>query len=138
MRSSNFHGLIALAAAAIALSACSQFEPFRRQGTWHENNAPMHNIAVELANPHDLYQGAAHPVLTGTMAETAIGGASAVIGGSGATAGGSTGSASAIGAGAAGAASGGIGGSAGGMGGGSGMGGGMGGSSGGGSSGMGS
>ncbi|MDD2877111.1 MAG: hypothetical protein PHT60_05895 [Acidiphilium sp.] len=61
------------AAIAAGLSGCTQFEPFERQGTWHENNAPMHNIAVESANPQDLDRGPSQPVMTGQFAQTAVG-----------------------------------------------------------------
>lgn len=79
MRTDLFTTAVLIAATSVALAACSQFEPFRRQGTWHENNAPMHNIAVELANPQDLYHGSGHPVLTGNIAETAIDGMTTTI-----------------------------------------------------------
>lgn len=71
----NPHSAIAaliVAGLGLSLSGCTQFEPFQRQGTWHENQAPMQNIAIELANPRDLYRGTGHPVLTGNIASTAI------------------------------------------------------------------
>jgi type IV pilus biogenesis protein CpaD/CtpE len=64
---------IGLAVLCAGLAGCTQFEPFQRQGAWHQNDAPMHNIAAELANPRDLYRGTGDPVLTGTFATSAIG-----------------------------------------------------------------
>ncbi len=57
---------------AVNLSACSQFEPYQRVGTWHENNAVDHNIAVELQTPTDLLYGRSSPVLTGAVSNGAI------------------------------------------------------------------
>ncbi len=72
----RFHRLpprLSLVVLCAGLAGCTQFEPFQRQGTWHQNDAPMHNIAAELANPQDLYRGTGNPVLTGTFATSAIG-----------------------------------------------------------------
>lgn len=119
-----------VAALGMGLSGCSQFEPFQRQGTWQANRAPMQNIAIELANPRDLYRGSSRPVLTGNMATTAIDSVTSTI--SSASSGGSTGSTTSGSGSAAGASSGAAGSSggsagmgSGGMGGGSTGGGGM-------------
>lgn len=112
--------IVASLVAAGGLAGCTQFEPFQRQGTWHENDAPMQNIAIELADPHDLYRGRGDATMTGQMAVTAIDGSVATLspgagsGAASATAGASGGSA---GAGSGGAGSSGAGGVTGGSGG---------------------
>jgi type IV pilus biogenesis protein CpaD/CtpE len=73
MHAQHLRFSISLAVLCAGLAGCTQFEPFQRQGTWHQNDAPMHNIAAELANPEDLYHGTGGPVLTGTFATSAIG-----------------------------------------------------------------
>jgi hypothetical protein len=106
------HGL-SLIVLCTALAGCTQFEPFQREGTWHQNDAPMHNIAAELVNPQDLYRGTSDPVMTGMFATNAIGASadagasSGAAAGSGAatgasTAGASTGSSSSSGTGSSG------------------------------------
>lgn len=113
--------MAALLGATVALAGCSQFEPYRRTGTWHENNAINHNIAVELQNPSDMVSGQSSPTLTGTMAVGAISKIEkdAGSGGGGGSGGGSAGGGGAGGAGggAAGGAGGGMGGASGGSGG---------------------
>ncbi|CAG4924958.1 unnamed protein product [Acidocella sp. C78] len=64
-----------LAGCALLLAGCAGGDPFARPGTWRENGAPMHNIAVELVNPHDLVAGRGDTRLSGPIAETAVGGA---------------------------------------------------------------
>ena len=112
-----------LIGATLALTGCTQFDPYQRTGTWHANNAINHNIAVELQNPSDLIRGESHPVLTGGMAVGAISAIAKNPGGSGA--GGAAGGAAGGGAGGAGAGAGA------GVGAGAGAGGGMGGAGGG-------
>lgn len=63
-----------LAGCALLLAGCAGGDPFARPGTWRENGAPMHNIAVELVNPHDLVAGRGDIRLSGAIAETAVGG----------------------------------------------------------------
>jgi hypothetical protein len=78
-----------------SLAGCTQFEPFQRQGTWHQNDAPMQNIAIELADPHDLYRGRGDAAMTGQMAQSAIDGSPAALaaGAGGSVAGAATGAA---------------------------------------------
>jgi len=57
---------------AASLSACSQFEPFQRVGTWHETDAASQNVAAELQTPTDLLYGRSSPVMTGTISDGAI------------------------------------------------------------------
>jgi len=73
MRKSRLIVLITLAGAAALLAGCASNDPFAQPGNWHENNAPMHNIAVELVNPHDLVGGHGDASFTGPIAETAVG-----------------------------------------------------------------
>ena len=97
---------------AVNLSACSQFEPYQRVGTWHEDNAVDHNIAVELQAPTDLLYGRSSPVLTGAVSDGAIsqvehtfasgsGGVSTSSSGSGLSGGGGMGGGSSMGGGGA-------------------------------------
>lgn len=97
---------------AINLSACSQFEPYQRIGTWHEGNAVDHNIAVELQTPTDLLYGRSSPVLTGAVSNGAIsqvehtftsgsGGVSTSSSGAGSSGGGGMGGGSSMGGGGA-------------------------------------
>lgn len=113
--------IAALLGTTVGLAGCSQFDPYQRTGTWHENNAINHNIAVELQNPSDMVSGQSSPTLTGTIAVGAIskiekdsgsggGGGSAGGGGAGGAGGGAAG-------GAGGGAGGGMGGTSGGSGG---------------------
>ncbi len=67
------HVAILLVGSALLLAGCTQFEPSQRPDAWHETGAPMHNIAAELVNPEDLVRGSGQPVLTGAIAENAIG-----------------------------------------------------------------
>ncbi|ABQ29704.1 MULTISPECIES: hypothetical protein [Acidiphilium] len=73
MRKSRLIVLVTLAGAAALLAGCASNDPFAQPGNWHENNAPMHNIAVELVNPHDLVGGHGDASFTGPIAETAVG-----------------------------------------------------------------
>ena len=73
MHKSRPIALIALAGAAALLAGCASNDPFAQPGNWHENDAPMHNIAVELVNPHDLVAGHGDASFTGPIAETAVG-----------------------------------------------------------------
>ena len=73
MRKSRPIAFIALAGAAALLAGCASNDPFAQPGNWHENDAPMHNIAVELVNPHDLVGGHGDASFTGPIAETAVG-----------------------------------------------------------------
>lgn len=57
----------------LLLAGCTNLEPFQRPGTWHETNATADNIAAELVNPEDLLHGSGQPVLTGIIAESAVG-----------------------------------------------------------------
>ena len=92
MHKSRPIAFIALAGAAALLAGCASNDPFAQPGNWHENDAPMHNIAVELVNPHDLVGGHGDASFTGPIAETAVGkalksssssGSSGAAGGSG-------------------------------------------------------
>jgi hypothetical protein len=111
----------ALFGTTLALAGCSQFDPYQRTGTWHENNAINHNIAVELQNPSDMVHGQSSPALTGTIALGAISKIEKDSGSGGG--GGSGGGAAGGGAGGAGGAGGSAGGAGGGAGGGMGGGG---------------
>ncbi|WP_287849475.1 hypothetical protein [Acidiphilium sp.] len=73
MRKSRLIVLVTLAGAAALLAGCASNDPFAQPGNWHENNAPIHNIAVELVNPHDLVGGHGDASFTGPIAETAVG-----------------------------------------------------------------
>ena len=73
MRKSRLIVLFILAGAAALLAGCASNDPFAQPGNWHENDAPMHNIAVELVNPHDLVGGHGDASFTGPIAETAVG-----------------------------------------------------------------
>ncbi|EGO96195.1 MULTISPECIES: hypothetical protein [Acidiphilium] len=73
MRKSRLIVLVTLAGAAALLAGCASNDPFAQPGNWHENDAPMHNIAVELVNPHDLVGGHGDASFTGPIAETAVG-----------------------------------------------------------------
>lgn len=64
----SFAGIMAL-----LLAGCSNSDPFAQPGTWHENDAPMQNVAAELVNPHDLVMGRESTTLTGTIAVSALG-----------------------------------------------------------------
>ncbi|HQT74526.1 MAG TPA: hypothetical protein PLX84_11355 [Acidiphilium sp.] len=76
-RSARRHGraAILLGTSALLLAGCAGGDPFARPGTWRENGAPMHNIAIELVNPHDLVAGRGDARLTGPIAEKAVGSA---------------------------------------------------------------
>lgn len=115
----------ALFGTTLALAGCSQFDPYQRTGTWHENNAINHNIAVELQNPSDMIHGQSSPALTGGIAEYAIkkitkSPGSGSGGGGGGSGGGASGGGGGSGGGTGGGTGGGSGGSTGGAGGGSG------------------
>ena len=73
MRKSRLIVLVTLAGAAALLAGCASNDPCAQPGNWHENDAPMHNIAVELVNPHDLVGGHGDASFTGPIAETAVG-----------------------------------------------------------------
>jgi len=73
MRKSRLIVLVTLAGAAALLAGCASNDPFAQPGNWHENDAPIHNIAVELVNPHDLVGGHGDASFTGPIAETAVG-----------------------------------------------------------------
>lgn len=62
-----------LGGSCLPLAGCAGSAPFARPGTWHETNAPMHNIAVELVNPQDLHRGHGGQILTGKIAVSAVG-----------------------------------------------------------------
>lgn len=78
--------------ATVLLAGCAGSDPFARAGTWHENDAPMHNIAVEMVPPAETPDVSDHRRLSG---EIAVGAIEPVLrqtgGGSGSAAGGSTG-----------------------------------------------
>jgi hypothetical protein len=93
-----------LLGSTMALAGCSQFDPYQRTGTWHENNAVNQNIAVELQNPSDMIRGQSSPTLTGRIALGAISkiGKDSGSGGGGGSGGGSAGGGAGGGAGGAG------------------------------------
>lgn len=62
-----------LGGSCILLTGCAGSAPFTRPGTWHQTNAPMHNITVELVNPQDLHRGHGDQALTGEIAVSAVG-----------------------------------------------------------------
>lgn len=87
-----------LCGTSILLAGCAGSDPFARPGTWHETDAPMHNIAVELVNPRDLHDWNGDQTLSGEIAVSAVQSALSslgnrpVVSGSSSTAGRSSGS----------------------------------------------
>lgn len=73
MRVPCFLTLVLCIGSTLFLTACADFEPFQRAGTWRETGAAMRNVAAELVNPEDLVDGTSRPVLTGAIAESAVG-----------------------------------------------------------------
>src|SRR5689334_25431783 len=48
---------VALLAAALAVSACQDMDPYTRADTWQPTGSNSGNIAAQVANPYDLIRG---------------------------------------------------------------------------------
>ena len=63
----------ALACAALfGLAGCEMTEPYDRIGTWRPSNSMDANIALSVANPHDLVRGVDYNPRDATLPTAAI------------------------------------------------------------------
>jgi len=64
---------VALLAAALAVSACQDMDPYTRADTWQPSGSNAGNIAAQVANPYDLIRGRDFGRVDGASSSLAIG-----------------------------------------------------------------
>jgi type IV pilus biogenesis protein CpaD/CtpE len=63
---------VCLVALASMVSGCSLTDPAVREGFWHPRGVNDGNLAVMVANPHDLVEGQSTNYSDGTLAAAAV------------------------------------------------------------------
>ena len=56
----------------LAMTGCSVFDPYQREGTWRPSGAPNANIAAQIVRPSDLERGVAYAPVDSTMTAAAV------------------------------------------------------------------